>query len=42
MPWSYTLLYAPRNDEEFEVWTKFVVAACRFVTGGKDIKMILA
>ncbi|KAL2161526.1 hypothetical protein VTH06DRAFT_8088 [Thermothelomyces fergusii] len=40
LPWGYTLLYAPRNDDEFEVWTRIVVAACRFVTGGKDIKMV--
>ncbi|KAL2175940.1 phospholipase/carboxylesterase, partial [Thermothelomyces heterothallicus CBS 202.75] len=36
LPWGYTLLYAPQNDYEFEVWTRLVVAACRFVTGGKD------
>ncbi|AEO53940.1 hypothetical protein MYCTH_2106723 [Thermothelomyces thermophilus ATCC 42464] len=42
LPWSYTLLYAPQNDYEFEVWTRLVVAACRFVTGGKDIKMVRA
>ncbi|KAL2183732.1 hypothetical protein L209DRAFT_693123 [Thermothelomyces heterothallicus CBS 203.75] len=42
LPWGYTLLYAPQNDYEFEVWTRLVVAACRFVTGGKDIKMVRA
>jgi hypothetical protein len=34
------MLYAPRDDEDFEVWTRLVVAGCRFVSGGRDIKMV--
>jgi hypothetical protein len=40
LPWSYIMLYAPRDDEDFEVWTRLVVAGCRFVSGGRDIKMV--
>jgi hypothetical protein len=39
LPWSYVLVYAPRDDGEYEVWRTLVVAACRFVSGGKDIKV---
>jgi len=39
LPWSYVLLYAPRDDDEFEVWKRLAVASCRFVSGGKDIKV---
>ncbi|KAK3310600.1 uncharacterized protein B0T15DRAFT_43424 [Chaetomium strumarium] len=37
MPWSYIMVYAPRDDDEYEVWKRFVVAGCRFVSGGKEI-----
>ncbi|KAK4246852.1 hypothetical protein C7999DRAFT_15063 [Corynascus novoguineensis] len=39
LPWSYVLVYAPRDDDEFEVWKRLAVASCRFVSGGKDIKL---
>ncbi|GAB1310883.1 hypothetical protein MFIFM68171_01093 [Madurella fahalii] len=37
LPWGYVLLYAPRDDVEYELWTKLVVAGCRFVAGGREI-----
>jgi hypothetical protein len=37
LPWSYIMVYAPRDDDEYEVWKRFVVAGCRFVSGGKQI-----
>ncbi|SPQ18664.1 a4d333d2-7ce9-4b55-a24b-2b372983af1e [Thermothielavioides terrestris] len=37
MPWSYVMLYAPRDDDEFEVWKGLIIAGCRFVSGGKEI-----
>ncbi|KIW01953.1 uncharacterized protein PV09_06790 [Verruconis gallopava] len=30
LPWTYTLIYAPRTDEEFEVWKDIVIAVARF------------
>lgn len=30
IPWNYTFIYAPRNEEEIEVWKGIVVAAARF------------
>jgi hypothetical protein len=30
LPWSYTLVYAPRDEGEFDVWKGIVVAAARF------------
>ncbi|KAK4152439.1 hypothetical protein C8A00DRAFT_34854 [Chaetomidium leptoderma] len=40
LPWSYVMVYAPRDDDEYEVWTRLVVAGCMFVSGGKEIKMV--
>lgn len=40
LPWSYVMVYAPRDDEEFQVWAKMAVAGCRFVSGGKEIKLV--
>ncbi|KAJ4397589.1 hypothetical protein N0V93_001821 [Gnomoniopsis smithogilvyi] len=39
LPWSYVLIYAPRDDEEFEVWKGIMKAGLRFVcTGaGRDL-----
>lgn len=39
IPWSYVLVYAPRNDEEYEVWQSLVRAGCAFVAGGREIKV---
>lgn len=30
IPWGYVLIYAPRDDGEFESWKAFVLAATRF------------
>ncbi|KAF2658699.1 hypothetical protein K491DRAFT_689997 [Lophiostoma macrostomum CBS 122681] len=30
LPWNYTLIYAPRNDEEFEIWKTIVDAGTKF------------
>jgi hypothetical protein len=30
LPWSYTLIYAPRNDEDYNVWKNIVNAAASF------------
>lgn len=30
LPWNYTLIYAPRNEEEITVWKRIVNAAARF------------
>lgn len=36
LPWSYVLVYAPRDREEFEVWMRLVVASCSFVVSSAD------
>jgi hypothetical protein len=41
LPWSYVMVYAPRDDEEYQIWTRLVVAGCRFVSGGKEIKLVV-
>ncbi|ROV95212.1 hypothetical protein VMCG_08548 [Cytospora schulzeri] len=30
LPWNYTFIYAPRNEEEMAVWKRVVVAGARF------------
>lgn len=41
LPWSYMLVYAPRDDEELEVWKGIVRAGLKFVcTGaGRDLNL---
>ncbi len=34
LPISYVLVYAPRNDEELEVWKRLVLASVRFAYAG--------
>ncbi|KPM43771.1 hypothetical protein AK830_g2800 [Neonectria ditissima] len=34
IPWTYVLVYAPRDEGELAVWKGLVVAALRFVTAG--------
>ncbi|KAH7130979.1 phospholipase/carboxylesterase [Dactylonectria macrodidyma] len=34
IPWTYVLIYAPRDDGELAVWKGLVVASLRFVTAG--------
>ncbi|KAL7948077.1 hypothetical protein V8C42DRAFT_316612 [Trichoderma barbatum] len=35
IPLPYVMVYAPRDEEEFGVWTKFVDAAVAFTTAGQ-------
>ncbi|KAI0834512.1 hypothetical protein F5Y06DRAFT_156201 [Hypoxylon sp. FL0890] len=32
-PWGFVLIYAPRDDEELELWKEFMVASARYVLG---------
>lgn len=34
LPWSYVMVYAPRDEDEFEVWRAVVRAGLRFVCAG--------
>lgn len=34
LPWNYTFVYAPRNEEELKVWKKIVNAAAKFCCAG--------
>lgn len=34
LPWNYTFIYAPRNDEELEVWKTIVQAGATFCCAG--------
>lgn len=39
LPWNYTFIYAPRDDDEMEVWKAIVVAGAAFCCAGvADIK----
>ncbi|KAJ4420185.1 hypothetical protein N0V82_004529 [Gnomoniopsis sp. IMI 355080] len=40
LPWSYMLVYAPRNDEEFEVWKGIMKAGLRFVCVGAGRELV--
>lgn len=40
LPWSYMLIYAPRNDEEFEVWKGIMKAGLRFVCAGAGRELV--
>ncbi|KAI2778770.1 hypothetical protein F4815DRAFT_231759 [Daldinia loculata] len=35
MPWSFVMIYAPRDDEEFRIWKEFMMASARYVLGGE-------
>ncbi|KAI1848279.1 hypothetical protein JX266_005992 [Neoarthrinium moseri] len=30
IPWGYVFIYAPRNEDEFDSWKSFILAAARF------------
>ncbi|XXH04347.1 hypothetical protein Hte_010761 [Hypoxylon texense] len=36
MPWGFVLVYAPRDEAEWEVWKGFVLASARYVLGGEE------
>ncbi|KAI8960402.1 hypothetical protein F5Y11DRAFT_349537 [Daldinia sp. FL1419] len=36
LPWSYVLIYAPRDDDEFLIWKEFMMASARYVLGGEN------
>lgn len=36
MPWSYVLIYAPRDEGEFEVWKDIMRAGVKFVCTGAE------
>ncbi|KAF2801478.1 uncharacterized protein BDZ99DRAFT_469663 [Mytilinidion resinicola] len=39
-PWGYVLIYAPRNENEFSIWKRIVVASVRFVaTAGPAVRV---
>ncbi|KAI1409475.1 hypothetical protein F5Y13DRAFT_90811 [Hypoxylon sp. FL1857] len=35
MPWGFVMIYAPRDDEELDLWKEFLVASARYVLGGE-------
>ncbi|KAF4446029.1 phospholipase/carboxylesterase [Fusarium austroafricanum] len=37
IPWGYTLVYAPRDDGEFEVWKDIVKASIRYFAGKSEV-----
>ena len=42
LPWTYVLVYAPRDQYELGVWKKLVLASCSFlvsVTGGQVVEI---
>lgn len=41
MPWSYVLIYAPRDDDELEVWETIMKAGLRFVCTGAGRELVV-
>ncbi|KAI1444976.1 hypothetical protein ABKA04_000020 [Annulohypoxylon sp. FPYF3050] len=40
IPWGFVMIYAPRDDEELEIWKEFIVTSARYALSGKeDVKM---
>ncbi|OTA62067.1 hypothetical protein K449DRAFT_395427 [Hypoxylon sp. EC38] len=33
MPWGFVMIYAPRDDEELNMWKEFMVASARYALG---------
>lgn len=40
MPWSYVIVYAPRDEAEFEIWRAVVAAGVRFVCAGSGREVV--
>ncbi|KAB5577813.1 hypothetical protein GE09DRAFT_1087444 [Coniochaeta sp. 2T2.1] len=38
IPYTYVLVYAPRNDKEFETWKQVVAAGCAFIVAKHEIR----
>lgn len=34
LPWNFTFIYAPRNEEEIAVWERIVIASAKFCCAG--------
>ncbi|KAI0880758.1 uncharacterized protein GGS22DRAFT_192893 [Annulohypoxylon maeteangense] len=40
IPWGFVMIYAPRDDDELEVWKMFIVVSARYALGGEtEVKM---
>ncbi|KAI1074328.1 hypothetical protein F5B20DRAFT_596172 [Whalleya microplaca] len=37
MPWSFVLIYAPRDDEELRGWVETVLASAWYIVDGKEL-----
>lgn len=42
LPWAYVLVYAPRDNAEFEVWADIMRAGVRYVCAGADKEVDVA
>lgn len=42
LPWAYVLIYAPRDDAEFEVWENIMRAGVKYVCAGADKEVNVA
>lgn len=40
IPYSYVLIYALRNDEEFETWKRLVKAGCLFIATKHNLESL--
>ncbi|KAI1375366.1 hypothetical protein F4677DRAFT_135812 [Hypoxylon crocopeplum] len=41
VPWGYVLVYAPRDEAEFEVWREVVLAGARYVAEGAGVDVVV-
>ncbi|KAI1209690.1 uncharacterized protein F4807DRAFT_86818 [Annulohypoxylon truncatum] len=39
-PWGYVLIYAPRDEDEFEVWKEVLLAGARYISHGLGKKVV--
>jgi hypothetical protein len=39
LPWGYVMIYAPRDEEEVKIMSKFFRASIAFMSGGGSIKL---
>lgn len=40
VPYGYVLVYAPRDDAEFEIWREVLLAGARYVAVGAGVAVV--
>ncbi|KAH9992390.1 hypothetical protein F4779DRAFT_240989 [Xylariaceae sp. FL0662B] len=37
IPWNFVLIYAPRTNDEFRIWSEIVLASARYIVDGREL-----